>query len=149
MIREDALVKYDDELCRVIRVSETGVQLLCGYDTSEFVKHSDYEVVEDVRGMYEQQKQRADELEKQNDILKHNIRVELDSNRSMYINMCDEKLRADRAEKRWSELKDTVNEFHQEAIIEVSKCKDEGDKGIVYACEKILGKISDLEEDGE
>lgn len=98
---------------------------------------------------YEQQKQRADELEKQNNILKHNIRVELDSSRNMYIGMCGEKLRADRAEKRWSELKDTVNEFHQEAIIEVSKCKDEGDKGIVYSCEKILGKISDLEEDGE
>lgn len=101
------------------------------------------------KSWYEQQKLRVDELEKQNDILKHNIRVELDSSRNMYIRMCEEKHRADRAEKRWSELKNTVKEFHQEAIIEVSKCKDEGDKGIVYACKKILGKISDLEEDSD
>ncbi|TDL40565.1 hypothetical protein EVU91_01355 [Macrococcoides bohemicum] len=71
--------------------------LVLGYNDITYLVEDD---------MYIEQKQRADELEKQNDILKHNIRVELDSNRNMYISMCEEKQRADRAEKRWSELKD-------------------------------------------
>lgn len=139
LIREDALVKYDDELCRVIRVSETGVQLLCGYDTSEFVKHSDYEVIEDIRGMYEQQKQRADELEKQNDILKHNIRVELDSNRNMYIGMCEQKQRADRAEKRWVKLKEHFIKEKEQSFGILSWSRNNG----------MLELMEDLEEDGE
>ncbi|TDM12673.1 hypothetical protein ERX55_10480 [Macrococcus bovicus] len=63
------------------------------------------------------QRQRADELEKENDILKHNIRVELDSSRNMFSRMCKEKQRADEAEKRadaaegkWEELKALLDE---------------------------------------
>lgn len=73
-----------------------------------------WELIDDYKQLYEQQKQRADELE-----------------------------------NRWSDLKNTVNEFHQEAIFEESRSNDDGDRGIVYACEKILEKISDLEEENE
>ncbi|UOB21495.1 helix-turn-helix domain-containing protein [Macrococcus armenti] len=57
-----------------------------------------------------------------------------------------QKQRADELEKRWNELRDTVNEFHQKAIFEESRSNDDADRGIIYACEKILGKIEDLEE---
>lgn len=83
-------------------------------------------------------------------MIKHLIKIDgelFEIPLKVYNHLEQQKIRADQLEKRWSELKNTVNEFHQEAIIEVSKCKDEGDKGIVYACEKILGKISYLEED--
>ncbi|WP_049316855.1 hypothetical protein, partial [Staphylococcus capitis] len=63
MINTDALIRHDNELCRVIGVSKTGAEVICGYDSARFVRHEEYEVVEDIRGMYEQQKQRADELQ--------------------------------------------------------------------------------------
>lgn len=89
--------------------------------------------------LYEQQKHRADELEKQNDILKHNIRVELDSNRSMYINMCDEKHRADRAEKRWKKLKEHFVKQKEQSFSILSWSRNNG----------MLELMEKFEEDGE
>lgn len=96
----------------------------------------------DYKSLYEQQKQRADELEKQNDILKHNIRVELDSSRDMYIGMCEQKLRADRAEKRWSELRKRMEHDEKEAF-------GEGDVIAHTVHNYVLELMHDLEEDGE
>ncbi|TDM39873.1 hypothetical protein ETI10_10540 [Macrococcoides goetzii] len=86
-----------------------------------------------------EQKQRADELKKQNDILKHNIRVELDSSRNMYISMCEEKQRADRAEKRWSELKEHFIKQKEQSFGILSWSRNNG----------MLELMGKLEEDGE
>ncbi|TDM49978.1 hypothetical protein ETI06_05755 [Macrococcoides goetzii] len=93
----------------------------------------------DYKQLYEQQKLRADELEKQNDILKHNIRVELDSSRNMYIGMCEQKHRADRAEKRWSELKEHFNKEKEQSFGILSWSRNNG----------MLELMEQLEEDGE
>lgn len=101
-----------------------------------------YSYEEVYKSWYQQQKQRADELEKQNDILKHNIRVELDSNRHMYIGMCEQKHRANRAEKRWSALKERMEHDEKEAF-------GEGDVIAHTVHNYVLELMEDLEEDGE
>ncbi len=98
-----------------------------------------YSYEEVYKSWYQQQKQRADELEKQNDILKHNIRVELDSSRHMYIGMCEQKQRADRAEKRWERLKEYFIKEKEQSFGILSWSRNNG----------MLELIEKLEEDGE
>lgn len=145
-INVDAVVRDSNgEICKVSGVNKHGITVEYGTGHTEdsgLLEHGSYEIVEDIRGMYEQQKLRADELERK-------LNKEVEDGYQMENRWRTEIERADQAEKRWSELKDTVNEFHQEAIFEESRSNDDGDRGIIYACEKILGKISDLEEDGE
>lgn len=89
----------------------------------------------------EDQKRRADELEKENDILKHNIRVELDSNRNMYIRMCEEKLHADELSESNKWLLCSVDNLHD--AIEELRASDTSNL-ITYIRCQINGKWTNL-----
>lgn len=74
MLKKDAIVKDSDgEICTVSFVHDYGITVEYGgrhSEDSDLLEHGTYEVLEDIRSMHEQQKQRADALEKRWEKLK-------------------------------------------------------------------------------
>jgi len=68
LVNIDAKVKDSNgDICRVEAVYDDGILASYGgshAEDSDFLKHGTYTVIEDIRSDCEQQKQRADELEK-------------------------------------------------------------------------------------
>ncbi|TDL35701.1 hypothetical protein EVU91_11670 [Macrococcoides bohemicum] len=156
MIKEDAKVRDSDgDICIVSGVNERGISVEYGGGyciDSDFLEHGTYEIIEDIRSMYEQQKHRADELQKQ-------LNEKSEGNKSL-LNRIDElttvieelhisnsgfcertelsKQRADRAEKRWEKLKTLLDRLW--------KFGDADTHEVAY---DLLIRIKELEEDGE
>lgn len=97
--------KYDETIYTVVNVEEEHVRVINITGTQLMQVRKDFIVVVE---QYIDYKQRADELEKRNNMLNYNIRAELDAKSNIYIAMNEEKLRADLLEKRWSELVDVL-----------------------------------------
>lgn len=77
MIKEDAKVKDSDgNICIVIGVYDDEILVSYGglhAEDTDFLEHGTYTIIEDIRGMYEQQKLRADRVEKRWEKLKEHF----------------------------------------------------------------------------
>lgn len=104
------LKKYDETIYTVVNVEDEHVRVIDGTGTQLMQVRKDFV---DVVEQYIDYKQRADELEKQNNMLNYNIRAELDAKSNIYIAMNEEKLRADELEKRWSKLVDVLKKKYE------------------------------------
>jgi len=78
VIKEDGVVRDSNgKICIVSGVNKNGITVEYNNgghcEDSDFLEHGSYEVIEDIRSMYEQQKQRADRLEKRWEKLKEHF----------------------------------------------------------------------------
>lgn len=104
------LKKYDETIYTVVNVEDEHVRVINITGTQLMQVRKDFV---DVVEQYIDYKQRADELEKRNNMLNYNIRAEIDAKSNIYIAMNEEKLRADELEKRWSELVDVLKKKYE------------------------------------
>ncbi|MDJ1156041.1 hypothetical protein QNJ24_07945 [Macrococcus caseolyticus] len=102
--------KYDETIYTVVNIEDEHVRVINSTGTQLMQVRKDFIDVVEQSIDY---KQRADELEKQNNMLNYNIRAELDAKSNIYIAMNEEKLRADELEKRWNELVDVLKKKYE------------------------------------
>lgn len=130
------LKKYDETIYTVVYVEDEHVRVINNTGTQLMQIRKDFiEVVSKVtnyKSLYEQQKQRADELERK-------LNKEIEESKRQLRRWYEELKRADRAEKRWEKLKEHfINEKEQSFGI-LSWSRNDG----------MLELMEQLEEDGE
>lgn len=92
-----------------------------------YIPNDDDEV--DYKQLYEQQKQRADELE-------HKLKKEIDESERQLRRWYEELKHADQLEKRWSELRDFLNDGENLYLVDLTR-------------DEVICKMHDLEEESK
>lgn len=141
MLKKDAIVKDSDgEICTVSIVHDYGITVEYGgrhSEDSDLLEHGTYEVLEDIRSMHEQEKERADKAEER-----------IEEVTDFWMNVSEQ------YKQRWSTLNKKIKERNEYLENMAIECMDNIDEAVKWNAAKhevlmIMKDMHDLEEDGE